>query len=282
MGIRTDLAIELLEGKDEDKNGIHTIERKNGSVLSTSVKIISEKISKKMGKDIGNYITIEFPSVEKIDSFDEIKEELITALKNLIGENYDNILVVGLGNDEITSDSIGPMTARKILATRHIAGDFAEKIGLMGLKSVSVIVPNVLGKTGIEVTEIIEGLIKKTKARAVIVIDALASASITRLFTTIQLCDTGISPGSGVKNSRKELSEKTLGIPVIAIGVPTVVDALSLAFEITENIPKNDTDLIVTPKDADLLCHRMSEILAYSLNIFLQPEIDPEILMSMV
>lgn len=282
MSIRTDLAIELSEGKIEEKSGIHKEERQNGDVLSTSIKIFSEKGEKIIGKPQGTYITLSFPSIDKIDSYEEIKKELIKALKSLIPQNTDNILVVGLGNDEITSDSIGPKTAKKLLATRHIAGDFAEKIGLKGLKSVSVVTPNVLGKTGIEVTEIIEGIVKKTKAGAVIVIDALASGSITRLFKTIQLCNTGISPGSGVKNSRKELSEKTLGVPVIAVGVPTVVDALSLAFEITEEIPKNDTDMIVTPKDADLLCHRMSEILSLSLNLFLQPEIEPDILMSMV
>ena len=145
-----------------------------------------------------------------------------------------------------------------------------------------MVAPNVLGKTGIEVSEIIESIVKKTAPQAVIVIDALASMSITRLFKTVQLCDTGISPGSGVKNSRRELSQKTLGVPVIAVGVPTVVDALTLAFEITEELPKNDTDMIVTPKDADLLCHRISEILSSSLNVFLQPNIAPEIIFSLV
>lgn len=282
MKKRTDLAIELSDEKKNQKLGLLKEEKRNKDVLSTRIKISSDEQEKILGKPKGNYITLEFPSVEKIDSYEEIKTELINALKELIGEKKDNILVVGLGNDEITSDSIGPMVAKRILATRHIVGEFAEKIGLKGLKSVSVISPNVLGKTGIEVTEIIEGIVKKTNAQAVIVIDALASASITRLFTTIQLCNTGISPGSGVKNSRKELSEKTLGVPVIAVGVPTVVDALSLAFEITEQIPKNDTDLIVTPKDADILCHRISEILANSINFFLQPEIESEILMSLV
>lgn len=277
---RTDLAIELGEN-NSSQEGIYLVEREKGAVLSTFLKIFSEKGEKALGRPMGKYITLEFPSVEKVDYSKEIEEELLSELKALLPIR-ERILVVGLGNDEITSDSIGPLTAKKILATRHIAGSFADKIGLKGLKSVSVITPNVLGKTGIETMEIIESVVKKTKPQAVIVIDALASKSLGRLFNTIQICDTGISPGSGVKNSRKEISEKTLGVPVIAVGVPTVVDALSLAFEITENVPKMDTDMIVTPKDADILCHKLSEILAKALNIFLQPEIERETLLSMV
>ena len=282
MSLRTDLAIELESNQKEDKSGIKKTEEKKGDVTVTEIDILNQKAAENLGKPQGKYITIEFPSVDKIDSFSEIKEEVISSLKKLLPEKTENILVVGLGNDEIISDSIGPFTAKKLLATRHIASDFAESIGLKGLKSVSVVTPNVLGKTGIEVSEIIESLVNKTKPQAVIAIDALASMSVNRLFKTIQLCNTGISPGSGVKNSRKELSQKTLGVPVIAVGVPTVVDALTLAFEITEEIPKNDTDMILTPKDADILCHRISEILSTSLNLFLQPEIEEEILLSLV
>lgn len=282
MNLRTDLAIELESRQTAENEGIKKNEKENDEVKVTEIEILTDIAAEKIGKPVGKYITLEFPSVDKIDSFDEIKKELVTALENLLPKNRENILVVGLGNDEITSDSIGPFTAKRLLATRHIAGEFAESIGLKGLKSVSVLTPNVLGKTGIEVSEIIAGVVKKINPQAVIAVDALASQSITRLFRTVQLCNTGISPGSGVKNSRRELSEKTLGVPVIAVGVPTVVDALTLAFEITEEIPKNDTDMIVTPKDADLLCHRISEILAHSLNLFLQPQIDPEILFSLV
>ena len=192
------------------------------------------------------------------------------------------MMIAGLGNSEITSDSIGPAVAKKILATRHIKKDFAEKLGLKGLKSVSVIAPDVLGKTGIETVEIIKGVVEKTKPDALIAVDALAAASFKRLFSTIQLCNSGISPGSGVKNKRKEISEKTIGIPVIAIGVPTVVDALSLGFELTGKEPSFDTDLIVTPKDADILCHKITEIISSALNIFLQPDIDREIIKALV
>lgn len=282
MSKRTDLAIELEENISGEASGIIKKAKKTNEISVSTIEIISDSTAQKLGKEKGKYITVEFPSVDRIDSFEDIKNEIILSLKELIPDGAEKILVIGLGNDEITADSIGPKTAAKLLATRHIAGEFAENIGLSGLHSTSVLVPNVLGKTGIEVSEITEGIISKTKPQAVIVIDALASMSINRLFKTIQLSNTGISPGSGVKNSRKELSEKTLGVPVIAVGVPTVVDALTLAFEITENIPKNDTDMIVTPKDADILCQKLSEILSEAINLFLQPKIAPEILFSLV
>lgn len=282
MSKRTDLAIELEENISGETSGIIKKAKKTNEISVSTIEIISDSAAQKLGKEKGKYITVEFPAVDKIDSFEDIKNEIILSLKELIPVGAEKILVIGLGNDEITADSIGPKTAAKLLATRHIAGEFAENIGLSGLHSTSVLVPNVLGKTGIEVSEITQGIISKTKPQAVIVIDALASMSINRLFKTIQLSNTGISPGSGVKNSRKELSEKTLGVPVIAVGVPTVVDALTLAFEITENIPKNDTDMIVTPKDADILCQKLSEILSEAINLFLQPEIAPEILFSLV
>ena len=190
--------------------------------------------------------------------------------------------MAGLGNTDITPDAVGPLTAKGILATRHITGQFAESIGLKGLKSVSVISPGVLGKTGIEVRELIIGAAAAVNPDAVIVIDALASKSTERLFKTVQLCDTGISPGSGVKNSRSEISEKTLGVPVIAVGVPTVVDAETLAFELTNKEPERESGMFVTPKEVDLLCERISEILSAALNVFLQPEIDEDIILGLV
>ena len=282
MEIRTDLALELSDRNTDLLDGIKRKEREEKGVKFTEIDIEDEKTAEKIGKPVGKYITLEFQNLQKISDYDEIKAQLKKALEILIETKKENILVVGLGNSEITSDAIGPVTARHILATRHIAGNFADQIGLKGLKSVSVIAPDVLGNTGIEVIEILKGLCDRIKPDAIIVIDALAAGSITRLFTTVQLCNTGISPGSGVKNARKELNEKTVGVPVFAIGVPTVVDAQSLAYELTQKETLSDIDLIVTPKDADILCHRISEIISSSLNIFLQPEIEPDIIMSLV
>ena len=161
-------------------------------------------------------------------------------------------------------------------------GKFAENIGLKGLKSVSVIAPNVLGKTGIEVSELVLGAVETVKPDAVIVLDALCSKSVERIFSCIQLCDNGISPGSGVKNARKELSQATLGVPTVAIGVPTVVEAKTVASELSKTSVEQSFDLLLTPKETDLLCERVSELLASALNVFLQPNIDKEIILSLV
>lgn len=282
MSLRTDLAIESTEGIDTDIQGIKSTERTSNSVKITKTEILSEKAEEALGREKGKYITLEFLTPDTPELFSVAKTEIIGALGELIPEGAKSILVIGLGNSEIVSDSIGPETAGRLLATRHIAGDFAESIGLNGLRTVSVFIPNVLGKTGIETGEITEGITGKIHPDAVIAIDALASQSVRRLFKTVQLCNTGISPGSGVKNSRHALNEKSLGVPVIAIGVPTVVDALTLAYEITGEEAKEDIDMILTPKDADILCHRISEILSTALNIFLQPEIPEEILLELV
>ena len=184
-------------------------------------------------------------------------------------------------NNEIISDSIGPFTSSKILATRHIKTDFAEKIGLKNLKSVAVLTPNVLGKTGIEAAETVLAVVNKIKPDLVIVIDALCASGCENLFSVIQFSNSGISPGSGVKNARKELSFYTLGVPTLAIGVPTVVEAKSIVKNYV-NFDDFNIDLLLTPKDTDLLCHKMSDVLARSLNVFLQPMIDKETLISLV
>lgn len=279
---RTDLAI---ESAYNSTHHIYKRKKEQKCKLFSEIfftKVENEAQKKETGLEIGEYITVSFEDLLKIDGYEEIEEDIIESLEKILPEKRENILVVGLGNEEITSDAIGPLVAKKILATRHIEKDFAEQIGLKGIKSVSVIAPNVLGKTGMETAEIIKGITEKIKPDCIIAIDALLAGSITRLFKTIQICNTGISPGSGVKNRRKEISEKTVGIPVIAIGVPTVVDAVSLSEELSGKEAVFETDLIVTPKDSDLLCHRISEIIATALNVSLQPEIEKDLLLSLV
>ncbi len=280
MGIRTDLAIELAENK-ENGNGIKTQTKKNGDITVTETEIINEVGERELNRKKGIYITVEFPSIYKITDYKALENEITLALDKVIPKNRENVLIVGLGNTDITPDSIGPFTVKGILATRHIAGQFAESIGLKGLKSVSVIAPGVLGQTGIEVGEIIRGTAEKIKPDLIIAVDALAAKSTDRLFKTVQLSNTGISPGSGVKNARKELSYDTLGVPVVAVGVPTVVDAEVLAYEITGKETEKEIDMFVTPKEVDMLADRISEILAKALNVFLQPEIEEEILLSL-
>ena len=282
MSIRTDLAVELSGGENEEIRGVEKEIKKEGEIRLSSIKITSKEGEEAVGKPMGSYITLEFPPIYKICDYSELQNSVVSALAQLLPEGKESILIAGLGNTEITPDAVGPLTAKQILATRHISGQFAENIGLKGLKSVSVITPGVLGQTGIETAELIKGAVTAVKPDAVIVIDALAAKSAERLFRTVQLCNTGISPGSGVKNSRRELSEKTLGVPVIALGIPTVTDADTLALELTGKEPERPTDMFVTPKEVDLLVERISELLALSLNRFLQPEIDGEIISQLV
>lgn len=282
MAVRTDLALELSEGLNEKTDGVEQASETDGEIKITRIKITSEKGERAINRPIGEYITLEFPPLLKISDYSGLQNAVIGELCRLLSERKERILVAGLGNTDITPDAVGPLTARQILATRHITGQFAESIGLKGLKSVSVISPGVLGQTGIETTELIKCAVDATRPDAVIVIDALAAGSAARLFTTLQLCNTGITPGSGVKNSRREISEKTLGVPVIAIGVPTVMDAEALAAELTGYETEKSADMFVTPKEVDLLCDRISEILSQALNIFLQPEIDRDILAQLV
>lgn len=282
MALRTDLAIEMSGGENEDIKGVEKEYNEQGDIKITTVKITSVEGERATGKPMGEYITLEFPPIYKICDFSVLEKTVIGALERLLKGKRENILIAGLGNTEITPDAVGPLTARGILATRHISGQFAEDIGLKGLKSVSVITPGVLGQTGIETAELIKGAISAVRPDVLIVIDALTAGSAERLFRTIQLCNTGISPGSGVKNSRQEISEKNLDIPVIAVGVPTVTDADTLALELTGKEPEKESNMFVTPKDVDLLVDRISEILAQALNLFLQPEIDGDIISRLV
>ncbi len=263
MGIRTDLALELKNFKEAE----NYFSEKEGEFSFCFAEI---KDKNKYEKNEGKYATISFCDLQKITDFEAFEKQFKKALNMLITKK-ENVLVIGLGNREITADSVGVKTAEKILATRHITGEFAKNIGLSGLKNVSVLVPNVLGKTGIEVQEILIAITEKINADTVIIIDALCAKEESRLFKTVQITDSGISPGSGVKNSRKEISKSTLNANVIAIGVPTVIEY--------ENSSEN---LIVTPKDCDLLTDKISDILALNLNLFLQPEIDKEILCELV
>lgn len=263
MGIRTDLAIESL--KIEQNNSFFSEKEGNFTLYFAE---ISE--NEQSDKPKGKYATLYFEDVDKITDFKPFEKQFKKALE-MLSKPHKSVMVVGLGNREITADSIGVKTAEKILATRHIAGEFAKKIGLENLKSVSVIVPNVLGKTGLEVLEILKGITEKTKVDLVIVIDALCAKDKSRIFKTVQLTDSGIAPGSGVKNRRREISKNTLKTEVIAIGVPTVIE-----------YPDDNENLIVTPKECDILTEILSEILARNLNLFLQPDIDPEILFQLV
>lgn len=235
---RTDLASERRDIYQKANNlsneidGIEsTKEEINENIKVERVKIINEDGEKAIGKPVGNYITIDVKKL-KIAQEEEIQkaaETLSNELKKIIDAHIDKqgeVLVVGLGNIYVTPDSLGPKVINEIEVTRHIINYLPQYVE-EGTRMVSAISPGVLGTTGIETVEILKGIVDNINPKLVIVIDALASRSIERISSTVQISDTGIVPGAGVGNTRSEISQKTLGVPVVAIGIPTVVDIFS-------------------------------------------------------
>ena len=309
INFRTDLALERRDIFKKNNNiekidGIETESEDIDENLKVyRVKITNQNGEKAIGKPIGTYITIDIKKL-KLAEEDEIQksaEILSKELKQIINvhvESKDDILVVGLGNIYVTPDSLGPKVINDIDVTRHIIKYLPQYID-ENARPVSAVSPGVLGTTGIETLEILEGIVEKIKPKMLIVIDALASRSIERISSTIQISDTGIVPGAGVGNTRKELSQKTLGIPVIALGIPTVVesavlvnDCLDLFIEKLQEEAKSNTylnnlkeqdnyeeikealnpsnyNMIVTPKEIDELIDNMSSIVARGINMSL-------------
>lgn len=281
--IRTDLALEARE-ESGGIAGVEQSERREGGVGITTLRIKTESAAKTLGRAVGTYITCEFRALtDDVTPADERVRVIARLISPLIPKS-GCVLTAGLGNRDITPDALGPKTAESVLATRHITGETARSIGLDGLRPVCVIAPGVLGQTGIEVGELIEGIIKSTPISCVICIDALASRRLGRLGCTVQISDAGIAPGAGVGNRRAELSEKTLGVPVIAVGVPTVVDAATLAHDLAgDDKPLQSTkNMIVTPREIDLLIERSSKLIAMAINTALQPTLTTDELFALV
>lgn len=285
MDIRTDLALERRELlKGENPPGVESKTYEKSEIVFTKIRITDESGAKSLGKPIGCYITAEIPSLMKTAILDEKPITAISdELRTLIPKE-GSVLVVGLGNNDITPDAIGPESVEMVLATRHITDELSKSIGLGNLRPVAGFIPGVLGKTGIETAESIKGLVNSVKPCAVIVIDALAARKLERLGNTIQMSDTGIVPGSGVGNARAAVNEETLGVPVISIGVPTVTDAETLVNDLTDDNAqisrKENKEMIITPREIDLVVERASKIIAVSVNKALQPHLSvDEILM---
>lgn len=314
--IRTDLALEAQEMyKEENKNYIPGTEVKEyieDGIKITDVRVVSEEGEEIMGKPRGSYITIEIPDFVYYDnnSMEDISKVMAKTLQPLIKlEDSMTALVVGLGNWNITPDAVGPKAVSKLMITRHLKELVPDSID-EGVRPVCAIAPGVLGITGIETSEVIKGVVEKIKPNLVICIDALASRRTERVNKTIQISTTGISPGAGVGNKRTEISEKTLGVPVIAVGIPTVVDAATLAndtidlvldqmimkaekggkfYSLLKSIDKNEKelmikeilypyvgDLMVTPKEVDMVIESIAKIIATGVNIALQPALELE------
>ena len=314
---RTDLAVERNEiykkaNKIENNiQGIDTEEEKDENVTITRVKVTDESGAEAIGKPVGSYITLDvkglkFASEEEIN---KASEKLGQELKDLINRHCtekDDILVVGLGNLDVTPDALGPKVISYVDITRHIIKYVPQYID-KDTRPVSAVAPGVLGTTGIETFEILKGIVENIEVKLIIAIDALASRSMSRISNTIQLSDTGIHPGAGVENKRKEITKNTLNVPVIAIGVPTVVDVATIASDsidifvnkmnqeikkdefgekysefftnllnedkyemIKETLIPENYNFIVTPKEIDEIIDNMANIVASGINLSLQ------------
>lgn len=229
-----------------------------------------------MGKPVGTYITLEAPNLSEPDEgyHREISEKLAEYLRELFdAEEEKSVLVVGLGNREVTPDALGPKTVGNLMITRHVVKEYGKvALGKEKVHMVSGIVPGVMAQTGMETFEIIKGIIEETKPDLVVAIDALAARSSKRLNRTIQISDAGIHPGSGVGNHRNSLTQESLGVPIVAIGVPTVVDAATIIYDATGDrnaISPNLNGMFVTPKDIDETIKRLSYTISEALNIAL-------------
>lgn len=312
--IRTDLALEEKERFESDQvevQGVVLEEEydKEREIRVTTVRIETENGAKTMGKPVGTYLTIEAPNLSSPDEgihrevSEELAKYLIEVMKKIIPESEHDkeVLVVGLGNRQATPDALGPYVADNLNVTRHIVKEYGKYAALEEMNCVvSAIVPGVMAQTGMETAEIIKGVVRETKPDLLIVIDALAARNSRRLNRTIQIADTGINPGSGVGNYRNAITKETIGVPVIAIGVPTVVDAVTIVSDTMENllsaletseslkgvglvlggyseaekyelikelIAPNLNSMFMTPKDIDETVKRLSYTISEGLNL---------------
>lgn len=282
MGVRTDLAVEFAADKTDNKRGIKLEKYEDGGIRVSTVRILTEQAACQLGKPIGKYITLESVGGANLFELEALNRMMAAELKSVVGEVNGTVLVVGIGNVTVTPDALGPRVAEGVLATRHISSELANRIGLVGLRSVSVLSPGVLGQTGMEVKEIVDGAIGKVSPSLLILVDALAAREISRLGNTVQISDTGISPGSGVGNSRSEISQSTVGVRCITVGVPTVVEASTLCYDLTGQSGRDHEPLIVTPRDIDRIINKASKVIAAAINSTLQPEIAEDVIVSVV
>lgn len=299
--VRTDLALEARESIEEAEGEIRGIlveeeYREKSEVRITKVEILTKNGARAMQKPMGTYITLEAPGLQEPDEgyHREIAEEIAHILRRLIPqiEREKSILVVGLGNREVTADALGPGVVDNLYITRHVVREYGKAaVGRERVHLISGIVPGVMAQTGMEAAEIIKGVAEETQPDIVVVVDALAARSTRRLNRTVQITNTGIQPGSGVGNHRNALTEESLGVPVIAIGVPTVVDAATIVNDAMEKLRKDSAEegmekfpniaggalnelnnMYVTGKDIDETIKRLSFTISEALNMAFEIE----------
>ncbi len=259
--LRTDLVCELIDAHPE----LYSVKSPMSSESEAfGVKIrrisLNEEQAQRLGRRVGRYHTLECQGLEHADgqTFLSMIQAVAGELRSLIGD-FDSLLVAGLGNGSVTPDALGPRTVAHVIVSRHIKSSLPHMYRDMQLGEVSAIAPGVLGQTGVESADIIRAVGQVVNPSAMIVIDSLAAMDRRRLCTTVQLSDTGITPGSGIGNRRFELSKQTMGIPVIALGIPMVISAAALGGQ-------DEDELIVTPKSIDLLIGRAARLLGYAIN----------------
>lgn len=284
MAFRTDLAVEAIENHKSAAALPHV--RQSDRTLEGfavhEVRILSEDAAHEIGKPQGRYLTLELDALirREEDAFPRACKALSTLLRELLPRPNDGpVLIAGLGNRMITPDAIGPQTADHVIATRHLVAQspaiFAD------WRPVSALAPGVLGQTGVETGEVICGVLDRVRPAAVIAVDALAAGRLSRLLRTVQLADTGITPGAGVGNARTALNEETLGVPVIAVGVPTVVDGATLAHEISSQLGQPACEalddlsqpVMITTRDIDREVADISRMIGYAVNMALHPHL---------
>ena len=284
MAFRTDLAVEAIENHKTAAALPHV--RQSDRTLEGfavhEVLILSEDAAREIGKPQGRYLTLELDALirREEDAFPRACKALSTLLRELLPHPNDGpVLIAGLGNRMITPDAIGPQTADHVIATRHLVAQspaiFAD------WRPVSALAPGVLGQTGVETGEVICGVLDRVRPAAVIAVDALAAGRLSRLLRTVQLADTGITPGAGVGNARAALNKETLGVPVIAVGVPTVVDGATLAHEISSQLGQPACEalddlsqpVMITTRDIDREVADISRMIGYAVNMALHPHL---------
>lgn len=289
---RSDLACEALDGP-ESFEWVESYSRNEGELEISTIQIRSEAAAKRIGKKIGTYVTVTTPEIWKTEDNrlceyaitvgNEIRSLIVnaTGIKEL--DQKISVLLVGLGNELITADAIGPQTLSRIEVTRHIKMLNPSLFALLGFCQISAITPGVLGRTGIESADIVRAACREINPDVIIVIDALAAGAIERLACTVQISDSGINPGAGIGNIRSELSREALGKPVIALGVPTVVDTSAVVYDalcrsgIDDNIPDalkthldNAERFYVTPKESDLITEKIAVLLSEAISVALR------------
>lgn len=294
LELRTDLAVEAREFLGEDLRDVEYSKEDVKGLCVERLHIKTKRAGQLLGKEWGRYVTITLPPLtDNMKDTDERLEVVAKEIRRLLPVN-GLVLVVGLGNPEITPDALGPKCASSVLATRHISGEIARSTGLDRLRCVAVLSTGVTGQTGIETGELILSVVKRIKPTAVVVIDALASRRLERLGCTLQISDTGIAPGAGVGNHRTKLNSETLGVPVIALGIPTVVDAVTLVSDLVspedereqetlrEKVSPRGSTMVVTPKEVDLLVERGAKLVSLSINMALHSGIETEELLALL